>query len=167
MTEQEQLTPEVPEEGIDTNQNYIDAINQLKSSTVSRDSYNKLVEENKNLLQSLVNGETRSTDQEVVEEKVPLSQLRKELFTPKKELSDLEYVTKALELRQRVLEETGEDCFVGASHSYTPTADDYAKAEKCARVYEECIQEADGNNGKFIAALQSRMNDVFIPQRKK
>lgn len=151
-----------------SNQNYIDAINQLKSTTVSKDSYNKLMEENKNLLSSLVNGNGQvSTETDTAEEKVPLSQLRKELFTPAKELSDLEYVTKALELRERVLEETGEDCFVGASHSYTPTAEDYAKAAHCAEVYKECIEDANGDNGRFIAALQSRMNDVFIPQVKR
>lgn len=155
-------------EQVNSNQNYIDAINQLKSTTVSRDSYNKLMEENKNLLDSLVNGNGQvSTETDTAEKKVPLSQLRKELFTPDKELSDLEYVTKALELRERVLEETGEDCFVGASHSYTPTAEDYAKAAHCAEVYKECIEDANGDNGRFIAALQSRMNDVFIPQVKR
>ena len=40
------------------NQQYIDAIRDLKANTVSKDRYNKLMEENKNLLNSLVNGES-------------------------------------------------------------------------------------------------------------
>lgn len=164
-----QGTTEIPttqvEEG--SNQNYIDVINNLKANSVSKDSYNKLLKENKDLLDSLVNGNGEvSTEPAPAEEKPTLSQLREELFTPKKELTDLEYVTKALELRERVLEETGEDCFVGASHSYTPEADDYAKAEKCAKVFKECVDIANGSNAAFIAALQDRTNEVVIPSSK-
>lgn len=144
------------EEQESSNQHYIDAINNLKSNSVSKDAYNKLVEENKNLLQSLVNGSQVSADEAPVEEK-DLMQLRRELFKPEKELSDIEYVEKALELRARVLEETGEDCFVAKAHGYTPGYDAFQSAEKTAAVFQECLDEANGSNERFISALQTRI----------
>lgn len=161
MEEQELLQ----EEQESTNQVYIDAINNLKSNSVSREQYDKIVEENRNLVNSLVNGNYASTD-EVEVEKKDLMTLRKELFTPEHELTDLEYVTKALELRERVLEETGEDCFVAKAHGYQPGADAYASAQRCADVYKECIEAANGSNSRFIAELQERTKEVLIPRRK-
>lgn len=37
-------------------QKYLDSINELKSNTVSKDKYDKIMEENKTLLESIVNG---------------------------------------------------------------------------------------------------------------
>lgn len=58
MNENEILTNQTEETNINENQQYIDAIRDLKANTVSKDRYNKLMEENKNLLNSLVNGES-------------------------------------------------------------------------------------------------------------
>lgn len=148
-----------------TNQMYIDAINDLKTNSVSRERYDKIVEENRNLLNSLVNGSPMTTVEAPVEKK-PLDQLRKELFRPEKELNNLEYVTKALELRDRVLEETGEDCFVGKSHIVTPTAESYATAEKVANVYRECIEYANGDSSLFTQELMRRTRETGgLPRR--
>ncbi len=168
----EQDQPKVPEmeteqqEVQETEQNRIEAIKKLKENSVSKDIYNKAIEENKRLYDALINGADESAETPEVEEKKPLTELRKELFTPKKELTDIEYVTKALELRDRVLEETGDDIFVGSTHMNTPRQEDYEIAERVADVFRECLDVANGQNGQFIAALQSRTNEVLIPPRK-
>lgn len=53
--------PNEQNENINENQQYIDAIRDLKANSVSKDRYDKLMEENKNLLNSLVNGEVVAT----------------------------------------------------------------------------------------------------------
>ena len=39
---------------VDTTQDYISAINEIKQNTVSKEAYNKVVEDNRKLLDSLV-----------------------------------------------------------------------------------------------------------------
>lgn len=92
--------------------------------------------------------------------------MRRELFDTKKHHSDIEYVQKALELRKAVLEQDGVDCFVGRSHTLTPTADDYSKAERVANVLQDCLDSCNGDNGQFIALLQSKMADTIVPPRR-
>lgn len=167
MTE-ENITTEITEEN--SNQHYIDAIQELQRTTVSKERYNKLVEENKNLLQSLVDGSQIATVVESTESKKSLDELRNELFRPKKELTNLEFIEKSLELRDRVLEETGEDCFVSAGHHVTPSAESYEAAQRIADIYRECIEYANGNSDIFTQELQRRTIDnpvANITSRRK
>lgn len=152
----EQPGVETPEEN--NNQQYIDAIRELQSNTVSKDKYNKLVEENKNLLNSLVNGDIVAAAAPE-QPKKSIEELRNELFRPKKELNNLQYIEKALELRERVLEETGEDCFVSQGHNITPTEDSYKAAQKIADIYQECIDYANGDSAIFTNELMRRVAD--------
>ena len=72
MNEQEILTQQTEETTQQNeNQQYIDAIRDLKANTVSKDRYNKLMEENKNLLNSLVNGEVVATAAPAQQNDVP------------------------------------------------------------------------------------------------
>ena len=72
MNENEILTNQMEETTQQNeNQQYIDAIRDLKANTVSKDRYNKLMEENKNLLNSLVNGESVATAAPAQQNDVP------------------------------------------------------------------------------------------------
>ena len=83
MNEQEQLnlTQTIEETNINENQQYIDAIRDLKANTVSKDRYNKLMEENKNLLNSLVNGEQLAAANPAQPELPPIQDLVNEMRT--------------------------------------------------------------------------------------
>ena len=72
-------TMEQNETNINENQQYIDAIRDLKANTVSKDRYNKLMEENKNLLNSLVNGESVATAAPTQSELPPIQDLVDEM----------------------------------------------------------------------------------------
>lgn len=159
MAEEVMTTTETTVE--DTN-NYIEAINNLKANTVSKDKYNQLKEENAKLLNSLVKGETLATAE--VTPKKTAAEIRKELFT--KEHNDLEYVKQTLELRDAVLEETGKDIFVSNSTTQPPKDEDYAAAQKTADVFKQCVEESNGDNALFLAHLQNRTLDVALPRRK-
>ena len=60
------------------NEQYIAAIEELKASTVSRDAYNKLRNENKQLLDALVSG--KEMPQAAEAPKPTVNELRKKLF---------------------------------------------------------------------------------------
>ena len=151
----EQQGVETPEQD-NNNQQYIDIIKDLKANTVSKDRYNQLMEENKTLLQSLVNGEVVTPVAPEVE-KPPIEDLVNEMRG--RNISDISFVEKALEFRDRVLEETGEDCFVSKGHNITPTQESYIAAQRTADIYKECLEYANGDNQAFINELQRRMID--------
>lgn len=146
------------------NQDYIDAINKLKENTVDKDKYMKLKEENKKLLESLVNGEDIAAANTV--EKVDVGQLRQELYGEDSYLSNLDYVQKTLQLREAIIEGGGRDPFLPNSSQYSESSEDIEKALAVADVLQQCVDYAEGNNDIFTLELQRRMNDVKVPVRK-
>lgn len=149
---------------------YINAINQLKATTVSRDEYDALVAERKELINSIINGDSGATGSH--EESAPdydkiKTDARNKLFgNPNAELSNLEYCKTALELREAVLKTEGIDIFVGSGHQFSAEQSDYDKAQRVADVIKECIDEAGGNSEIFTAQLMSRTNDVSLPKAR-
>jgi len=140
---------------IDNNQ-YIDALNQLKQNSVDRSKYEELKAENKRLLDSIVNGQ----EIEVVQPKESIQDLRNDLFKPNSGLNNIEYMSKALELRDRLIESGEPDPFIPMGMQYMPTEDDIAKAQKVAAVLQDCLDSAHGDNGVFTAELQRRIIDT-------
>ncbi|MBQ0114041.1 MAG: hypothetical protein KBT03_13005 [Bacteroidales bacterium] len=148
-----------------SNQIYLDAISKLKSETVSVDEYNKLKQDNANLLNAMLEGKSTTVEEPI--KKMSAAQCREALFKPEHELNDIEYVSRALQLREAVLAETGEDCFVPKAHNYAPSKEAFESAQRTAEVFQQCIDYAQGDNGLFINELQRRTNDVMIPRKKK
>lgn len=161
--ENEEMRPEI-DKGEEGNLAYIEAIKNLKENSVSKTDYESLKKERDNLVNALVNGQPaeKAADEE---ERPLIAGLKKRLFKPDHELSDIEYVSRALDLRDALIEQEGIDCFVGSSHSYSPTQDDYVKAAKVAEVFRECVDASNGNNTRFMAELKSRINDTVIIPR--
>lgn len=143
----------------DDNGQYIEAIEQLKANSVSKDKYAKLEAENKKLLDSLINGS--QIDLPSQDKEVDIPALRKELFNPHGNLSNLEYIEKSLELREALLEKGEVDPFLPIGKNISPTADDYAQAEKVATIFKECVEYADGDSQIFTQELMRRTNDAM------
>lgn len=95
----------------DTYADYIAAIEDLKANTVAKVDYDRLQQEKKGLLESLVRGGRVDTPQEAPKP-VDTNKLRKELYGPECNLSNLKYWEKTLELRDAVIKETGKDPFL-------------------------------------------------------
>ena len=142
---------------IDTTQDYISALNEMKQNTVSKEAYDKLRADNKKLLDTIVSGQ--SLEQTEVKEEVDVDALRKELFgKSRKDLSNLEYVDKALQLRKALMEKGEQDPFVmKAGRTSSPEAEDFKKAERVASVLQECVDIADGNDSVFDNEFQRRL----------
>lgn len=142
---------------IDTTQDYLATIKQLKENTVSKETYLKLKEQNKQLLDSVVNGQTM--EQQIPQkEPVDIYALRKKLLNRDSNMSNLEYVSNALELRKALMENGEIDPFVPNGVKIKPTDEDFQKAQKVAEVLQECVDYADGNSDVFTDELKRRMN---------
>ena len=136
---------------------YIQAINELKANTVDKSQYEKLKAENKKLLDSLVSGQTPEIAKPV--EKPDINELRRKLFNSENDLSNLERVETMLKLRKALIEDGKRDPFLPIGDMAEITADTIASAENVAAGYQYCVDLAEGNEGVFNAHLERIMRD--------
>lgn len=135
---------------------YISTIKELKENTVSKEKFQKLQEENKRLLNAYANGQ-KLEGVDVEKETIDVEQLKRDLFL--KDNTNLEFVEKALKLREIQIEQTGKDPFLPWGRNVTPSEDDYRSAEKVATVLQECVDVANGDTNIFTNELQRRTVD--------
>ena len=134
----------------------VQAINELKKNSVSKEKYDKVVEEKNKYLKALIDGNQVAEAQP--KEPVDLDALRTDLFT--KDMSNLEYAKKALTLRNELIEREGVDIFVGRGSKLTPDENDYKAAQKVADAFQECIDVADGDSEIFTRELMRITKDA-------
>lgn len=146
------------QENVNDSIDYIEAIKEMKQNSVDRSVYNKLKSENKQLLDALVNGKEIEISKE---EPVDIDKLRKDLFNKDGHMSNLEYVSTALKLRDALIEKGERDPFLPYGDKVSLTAEHYDKANQVATVLKECVEFADGDSGIFTAELQRRTKDVM------
>lgn len=150
----------------DNTQDYITAIKELKQNSVDRSEYEKLRAENKKLIDAVVNGQPGQEEQvKVKHSKEQIDELRNDLFNSPRELNNLEFITKAMELREALMENGEPDPFLPVGKQISPTRDDLEGAEKVAQVYKECIEYADGDSEVFTNELMRRTKDVKLPRK--
>ena len=150
----------------DNTQDYLAAIKELKEKSVDRSEYDKLRAENKKLIDAVVNGQPGQEEQVVVKHsKEQIDELRNDLFNSPRELNNLEYITKAMELREALMENGEPDPFLPVGKQISPTRDDLEGAEKVAQVYRECIDYAEGDSEVFTNELMRRTRDVKLPRK--
>ena len=150
----------------DNTQDYLAAIKELKEKSVDRSEYDKLRAENKKLIDAVVNGQPGQEEPAVSKHsKEQIDDLRNDLFNSPRELNNLEYVTKAMELREALIENGEPDPFLPVGKQISPTRDDIEGAEKVAQVYKECIDYAEGDSEVFTNELMRRTRDVKLPRK--
>lgn len=146
---------------------YIQAINEMKKNTVSKEEFDKLKEENKMLLNSLVNDVHTEGEEEKKEDAVDINKLREELFsTDNQDMTNLDYITKVMALRKALMDKGERDPFLPSGQNILPTDEDIKTANRVAEVYQNCIDIADGNPDIFTQELQRVTVDV-APQNKR
>lgn len=144
---------------------YIEAIEQIKANSVSKDKYAKLEAENKKLLDSLING--GQIEQPKAKTAADINALRKELFNPDAQLSNLDYAKKALELREALIENRQPDPFLPWGKNISPTAEDVQKANKLAEALQSCVDYADGDSDIFTSELMRITTDAIPTAKNK
>ena len=159
---EEILTNVSAQQNVDDGVDYISAINEIKQNSVSKEAYDKLKSENKKLLDSLVSGK----EIEVEAKPVNVDELRSKLFNPDKPLSNLDYVSTALQLRDALIEQGEPDPFLPVGEKVVISDDDIAKAENVANVLQDMVDIADGNNVVFNQEYQRRVVDSIATASK-
>lgn len=156
MSEEEKEQQNPGNEPEMTAKEYINQINDLKEKTVSREEYERIKNDNKELAKALING-TGANIPGITkpEEKPDLDDLRKKLFT-KKSKNDLEYFTNLLALRDGVMADGQPDPFLPINREFRATAQDEADAERIATQIKEAIEYADGDPAVFSNDLRRR-----------
>lgn len=150
----------------DNTQDYLAAIKELKQNSVDRSEYDKLRAENKKLIDAVVNGQPGQEEPVFTKHSnEQIDDLRNELFNSPRELNNLEYITKAMELREALMENGEPDPFLPVGKQISPTRDDLEGAEKVAQVYKECIDYAEGDSEVFTNELMRRTRDVKLPRK--
>ena len=151
----------------DTTNNYIETINEMKKNTVSKEMYAKLQEENKQLLNTIVNGNYSIEDSEVQvkEEPVDLDAIRKEMFSGN--CSNLKYAEDALKLREEILKKDNVDIFLPHGSHIKPTKEDVESVKNVVNCLQHCIDEADGDSSIFTLELQKFLTDPIVAKASK
>lgn len=157
MVDEKQIN-ETGEQVEDMTQDYLAAIKELKQNTVNREEYEKLKAENKKLLNSVVNGQT--VEVEAGPQYRDVAEIRDELFNH--EHNNLDYIKLALELRNTLIAKGETDPFLPVGKQISPTREDIEAAERCAQVYQECVDYADGDSALFTQELMRRTKDVKV-----
>lgn len=133
---------------------YLDEINNLKANSVSKEEYDKLREENSELLKSIVNSRAPEKE-EPKKPAVSINELRANFR--KENPSNLEYVENALKLRDAIIEQGGTDPFLPQGKKIIPTEQDIEAANRVASVLKECVDYADGDSQLFTNELYRRI----------
>lgn len=166
MENGDDIKDEAINQGTDTTTDYINAIEELKKNTVSKEDYDKLRKENKMLLDNIVNNVPQEVEAKV-DEPVDIQKLRNDLFNQdNQDLTNLDYITKVMKLRKALMDKGERDPFLPFGKNILPTEEDINTANRVAEVYQNCIDIANGDPDIFTNELQRVTVDV-VPTRKR
>lgn len=149
-----------------TNIDYIEEINKLKANTVTKDEYNKLVGENKKLLDSILNGSGEGGGSKENEIKLESSETYRKMLG--EDMTNLDYITTCLNLREAVLAEGGEDPFCMSNTEGNISDEQRESAERVAEGLKFMVAEADGDPDYFrILYNKGVVDPVGVGMRNK
>lgn len=147
---------------VDTTQDYISAINEIKQNSVSKEAYNKVVEDNKRLLDSIVHGTDNGQDQGQKPKEPDINELREELYgVNRNDMTNYEYVDKTLQLRKAIMDKGGVDPFVPAGRKIQPTLEDFQKAQNVADVLQEQVDDVKNNYGGDPSIFNDKLSRIL------
>lgn len=161
---------EVDTQGQGTTQNegsdnpYIEQLAKLKANSVSREEYDKLKADNKQMMEILFSGvaPASSQSQEVKPDpkavQAEIKSLRNELYGGRYEGTDLDYATKTLQLRKLIMDSGKPDPAVSSGQKTAPEEYDYENCQAVCDQIQECIDYANGDDAIFRAELMRRVN---------
>ena len=150
MENNENVEIETPE------MNYAEVIKNLKETTVSREEYNRVMNENKTLANALATSPAKSTDDAEVE--LPTDEyidgLRKKLFKINGSLSNREFIKTSLDLRDALMARGERDPFLPVSKEYIDNPSDMAAVNNLANGLREIVEYSGNDDALFNSELK-------------
>ena len=129
---------------------FIKAAKEAKEDRVTRAEYDKVIEDNRKLMEALLEGKELDSEDDETPSTPDVAELKKVFRDP--DATNLEIVSASLGIRKAVLESTGKDPFASKD-------EDAESAQKVADVFQQCVDEADGDSEKFVYLLKNRIYD--------
>lgn len=152
----------------DPTKKYLDEIEKQKAEVKAKDEeLRKAREENKTLLNRILDGDLGPDDPDPEKkDSKTVSELRDELYKPKKDLNNLEFAEKTLALRDKIMEEGGVDPFLPQGSKVRITTEDREAANRVAECMKHCIEVADGDSEIYTRELMRITKDAMPEVRK-
>lgn len=156
------------QDNTEDNNQYIETIKELKENTVSKEKYKKLEEENRKLLENVINGQpgTNNAPVETIEQKKErYKALKIEIAQSQdKGLTNLEYTKKALQLRKVAMDLGKQDPFLPLN----PTELDIQTANRVAETLQDMVDEAKESSVTYRNLCSEIIrNDPKLPKKLK
>ena len=150
MENNENLEIQTPE------MNYAEVIKNLKATTVSREEYDRVMNENKTLANALATSPAKSTDDAEVE--LPTDEyidgLRKKLFKINGGLSNREFIKTSLDLRDALMARGERDPFLPVNKDYIDNQSDMAAVNTLANGLREIVEYSGNDDALFNSELK-------------
>lgn len=153
-------------------EDFITQVKEIKENTVSKEDYEKVLEDRKKLMQALIDGNTDGIE---LPDNSSDDELDKRIIANRNKLAkgevanDLDYWQTVLQLRNDVIEKEGEerDPFLPNGHDYVYDENDAKRAKAVAQTVQDCIDLAEGDSTFFKNELLRRVKDTSPLQPKK
>lgn len=147
---------------VESNEDYIKVIQDLKQNSVPKEEYDKLKLERKELINALVSGQSIDMPKE---EKIDQDALRKELYGDDVSLSNRDYWLKTMQLRKAIMDEGKPDPFLPNGINIQATQLDVDSANLLAQAVTESLEASEENPEAFTSIFLSKFRDVNLPKR--
>ena len=118
---------------------------ELQDNSVSKEEYEKVLKEKKDIISQVLNGQTPNEEQD----NRSIDDIRKVLFKENSNLTNREYVENALALREKILAEGGRDPFLPYGEKISPDDNDYMVVDRVVKSLEDCLKIANGDDDVF------------------
>ena len=144
----------IEDETLSADANLLKKFEELKKNSVSKDEYNRVMELNAKLVESL-SEHTETHHEDKPEEPKDLKKMSADLLDLEN-VTNLEYMKKSLEWRKEVIKQGHKDPWLATSDHTAPTPEEIANVEAVEKGVQACIDECNGNP-KIFNALMQRM----------
>lgn len=161
---------------VNPNEDYLEVIKDMKKNSVPRAEYDKIREENKRLLNSLVNGddveipsqeEEPETPQKRTEEelKKSISETCSKLFVEDNSMTNLECAKQIIKYHDDMLELTGNDPFENSGGKFLTSENDKSSPKRTYEYLKNCVEQSQDDPTAFNVAFQAGLRQI-LPIKK-
>lgn len=160
------VNTEKPEKG---EPNILEQIEEVKKNSVPKEKYDKVKKELDEVYSKVLKGENLDLPKAPIDKKKRMEELKSQLYGKSiddSNMTNLDYIKDTLELRNLIIEQGGDDPFLGVrKKGVVVTENDYEKAQNIADTLQEMVEEADGSADAFRTIYARRVVDAVPPKK--
>lgn len=136
--------------------NYLEQLMKLKQTTVPKEEYERAIADNARLINALTSGSAPTGGDPQPPESDPerVKELRNKLFRMNSGMTNLEFVSTALELRTEIMRSGAPDPFLAFNHDHVPSEGEGERAQALADGLAEIVEYCNGDAKLFNSELQ-------------